>query len=223
MLIKIGGVLNSQQLSAAKNIIHGGKYKDGDNVGPVARAIKNNSELVLGEEQYNKLNSVVMGNLCKSEEFNNAAFPLKIAQPIYASYTPGKYYGNHVDEAVMGPLTGRYRSDVSMTVFLNGPADYDGGELIIQTLFGESQVKLAAGDVVIYPSSSVHRIAEVTRGERLVAVSWIQSLVRDPEKRLLLYKLGKSLQECVRSRPEAKETLDILDVYTNLKRMWSDL
>jgi len=223
MLLKIEGILNEQQLDTARNIIYGGNFKDGDNTGPVAKIIKNNKELVLSDEQTKKLNSVVMGNLCKNPTFNNAVFPLKIAQPIYARYMSGMYYGNHVDEALMGPPTGHYRSDISVTIFLTDPDGYDGGELIIETPFGVNQVKLPAGDCVIYPSSSVHRIAEITRGERLVAVSWIQSYVRDPEKRLQLYKLGQSLEILVRNKPGAKETLDILDVYTNLKRMWSDL
>jgi PKHD-type hydroxylase len=119
-----------------------------------------------------------------------------------------------------GPL---YRSDVSVTIFLNNPAEYDGGELIINTAFGEQAVKLAAGDAVLYPSSSIHRVAEVTRGERLVAVSWIQSMVRNPEQRALLHELNQARETLLREQPDSEETRRVNQSYINLVRMWSEV
>ena len=116
-----------------------------------------------------------------------------------------------------------YRTDVSVTIFLNNPDEYQGGELVIQTAFGEQQVKLPAGDAVLYPSSSVHRVAEVTEGERLVAVSWIQSLVRDPDKRALLHELNQARETLLHEKPDADETRQVNHSYINLVRMWSEI
>jgi PKHD-type hydroxylase len=131
-------------------------------------------------------------------------------------------YGTHVDDPVMGQGE-LYRSDLSVTVFLVNPDSYDGGELCIQTDFGEQQVKLTAGDAVLYPSSSIHRVAEVTRGERLVAVSWIQSLVRAPEQRALLHELNLAREALLQERPDAPETEQVNHSYINLVRMWSEV
>ena len=116
-----------------------------------------------------------------------------------------------------------YRSDVSVTIFLNNPNEYQGGELVIQTSFGEQQVKLAAGDAILYPSSSVHRVAEVTQGERLVAVSWIQSLVREPDRRALLHELNQAREILLREKPDSDETRQVNQSYVNLVRMWSEV
>jgi PKHD-type hydroxylase len=148
--------------------------------------------------------------------------PRRTATPYYARYMPGMSYGNHVDDPVMGQGE-LYRSDVSVTIFLNDPRDYTGGELCIQTPFGEQQVKLPAGEAVVYPSSSIHRVAEVTRGERLVAVSWIQSLVREPERRTLLHELNQARETLLRQQPDAPETAQVNQSYVNLVRMWSDV
>jgi PKHD-type hydroxylase len=148
--------------------------------------------------------------------------PLKTAAPYYARYTTGMSYGAHVDDPVMGQGE-LYRSDLSVTLFLADPDSYDGGELCIQTAFGEQQVKLPAGDAVLYPSSSIHRVAEVTRGERLVAVSWIQSLVRAPEQRNLLHELNQAREALLQNRPDAAETAQVNQSYINLVRMWSEI
>ena len=147
--------------------------------------------------------------------------PLRIAAPYYAHYTKGMSYGEHVDDPIMGQGSELYRSDVSVTLFLNSPDDYDGGELVIQTSYGEQQVKLPAGDAVLYPSSSTHRVAEVSRGERLVAVSWIQSLVQEPEKRALLHDMNQARETLLREKPDAEETRQVNQSYVNLVRMWS--
>jgi PKHD-type hydroxylase len=148
--------------------------------------------------------------------------PLKTATPYYARYTPGMSYGDHVDDPVMG-VGDLYRSDLSVTIFLNGMQDYEGGELCIRTAFGEQRVKLPAGDAVLYPSSSIHHVAEVTRGERVVAVSWIQSLVRGPEQRALLHELNQARETLLQERPDAAETARVNQSYINLVRMWAEL
>jgi len=222
MLTHIKGILDQQQLTAARTLIASGRYSDGStSAGLAARRVKHNEELTLDQAQMSKLNNLVMGSLVKNPVYRSAVMPLKIAAPYYAHYTEGMSYGEHVDDPIMGQGSELYRSDVSVTIFLNSPDDYDGGELVIQTAFGEQQVKLPAGDAVIYPSSSVHRVAEVSRGERLVAVSWIQSLVKEPEKRALLHDLNQARETLLREKPDADETRQVNQSYINLVRMWS--
>lgn len=223
MLTIIEAVLNSKQLDVAHRIIDSGKFVDGrSSAGKAAVRVKHNEELSLDEQQFRDLNNLVMGSLVRHPVYRSAAMPLKVAAPYYARYTPGMAYGLHVDDPVMGQGE-IYRSDVSATIFLNPPEAYDGGELMIQTPFGEQRVKLAAGDAVIYPSSSLHRVAEVTRGERLVAVTWIQSMVRDPDKRALLHELNQARETLLDERPDAAETDQVNHSYINLVRMWSEL
>lgn len=223
MLVTIDNVLNPAQLGAVTRLLEAGRFGDGRaSAGQAARRVKHNEELALDELRLAELNNLVMGCLVKHPDYRSAALPLRVASPYYARYTAGMAYGEHVDDPVMGEGT-RYRSDISVTIFLNDPASYDGGELVINTSFGEQTVKLPAGDAVLYPSSSVHRVAEVTRGERLVAVSWIQSMVRDPAQRALLHELNQAREVLLRDRPDSDETRRVNQTYVNLVRMWSDV
>jgi len=224
MLTHIKAVLNQEQLTTARQLMAAGEFSDGSSsAGMAARRVKHNEELVLGQKPMSDLNNLVMGNLVKHPTYRSAALPLKIAAPYYAHYTQGMSYGEHVDDPIMGSGPEIYRSDVSVTIFLNNPDDYDGGELVVQTSFGEQQVKLPAGDAILYPSSSVHRVAEVARGERLVAVSWIQSLVQEPGKRTLLHDLNQAREKLLREKPDADETRQVNQSYINLVRMWSEI
>jgi len=222
MLTHIKGLLDQRQLATARSLIAAGKYLDGStSAGLAARRVKHNEELALDQAQMSKLNNLVMGSLVKNPIYRSAIMPLKVATPYYAHYTEGMSYGEHVDDPIMGQGAELYRSDVSVTIFLNTPDDYDGGELVIQTSFGEQQVKLPAGDAVLYPSSSIHRVAEVSRGERLVAVSWIQSLIKEAEKRALLHDLNQAREKLLHEKPDADETRQVNHSYINLVRMWT--
>ena len=224
MLTHIKGILDQDQLAAAHKLIAAGKYSDGSSsAGMAARRVKHNEELVLDQAQMSDLNNLVMNSLVNHPVYRSAALPLRIAAPYYAHYTKGMSYGEHVDDPIMGQGSELYRSDISITIFLNSPADYDGGELVIQTSFGEQQVKLPAGDAVLYPSSSTHRVAEVSRGERLVAVSCVQSLVQEPEMRALLHDMNQARETLLRDKPNAEETRQVNQSYVNLVRMWSDI
>ncbi len=224
MLIQIKGVLDARQLQAAQQLISAGSFADGSrSAGMAARRVKHNEELSLAPAQLTELNNLVMGNLVKHPIYRSAAMPLKIAAPYYAHYTEGMSYGQHVDDPIMGQGSELYRSDVSVTIFLNSPEDYDGGELVIQTAFGEQQVKLPAGDAIIYPSSSIHRVAEVSRGERLVAVSWIQSLIKEAEKRALLHDMNLAREALLQEQSDSEVTRQVNQSYINLVRMWSEM
>ncbi len=223
MLIEIPGVLSAQKLALVRQLLQSGQFVDGKlSAGMAAKRVKHNEELKTDTVDLNQLNNVVMGSLVQHPVYQSAAMPIKVATPFYARYTSGMTYGDHVDDPVMGPPQGRYRSDVSTTVFLNEPDEYEGGELVIRTPFGDQQVKLPAGHAVVYPSSSLHHVAEVTRGERLVAVTWAQSMIRDAGKRELLYELNQARESLLKNRPQEDETKRVDVAYVNLIRMWAD-
>jgi PKHD-type hydroxylase len=223
MLTRLSNVLDPDRIEDARKLVAGGEFVNGVlSAGMAAQRVKHNQELAVDERVLRQLNNLVMGSLVMHPVYRSAALPLKVAAPYYARYSAGMSYGNHVDDPIMG-VDKLYRSDISVTIFLSGPDDYDGGELVIQTPFGEQVVKLPAGDAVIYPSSSVHRVAEVTRGERIVAVSWIQSLIRDPDKRALLHELNQAREKLLHDNPDAEETGRVNHAYINLVRMWSEI
>ena len=223
MLLQIPNVVAKDKLTVIRAILAKSEFIDGKlSAGMAAERVKNNEELATDAKEVQQLNNLVMASLVQHPLYQSAALPIKIASPFYARYRPGMTYGDHVDDPVMGPPQGRYRSDVSTTVFLNEPDDYEGGELVIRTSFGDQQIKLAAGHAVVYPSSSLHHVAEVTQGERLVAVTWAQSMVRDAAKRELLYELNQARESLLKKRSEEDETKRVDVAYVNLIRMWAD-
>ncbi|MCP5430298.1 MAG: Fe2+-dependent dioxygenase [Chromatiaceae bacterium] len=223
MLIEIPELLNSAQLAKIHESLAQARFVDGRlTAGMAASKVKNNEELAQEPELLQRLYRIVMASVGHSEVFRSAVLPAKVADFIFARYQPGMRYGDHVDDPIMGQGP-RFRSDVSMTIFLNPPDTYDGGELVIRTPFGDQQVKLPAGHAVVYPSASVHRVAEVSRGERLVALTWIQSFVRDAARRELLYELDQSRQQLLRSDPETDVTKNVDRSYVNLLRMWAEV
>ena len=224
MLITIPDVLNQEELAVVHDFISSARFVDGKlSAGSEASDVKHNLEMQAADRHIAQLNNLVMGKLVKHPVYLNAAMPAKIAAPFYAKYSQGMQYGQHIDDPIMGPAGQRYRTDLSITVFLNPPEDYDGGELVVQTAFGEQRVKLAAGDAVMYPSGSTHRVAEVTRGERIVAVTWVQSMVRDPAQRELLYRLSQAREILLEKSKGEQETELVSNAYINLVRMWSDI
>ncbi|MBI5040954.1 MAG: Fe2+-dependent dioxygenase [Gammaproteobacteria bacterium] len=224
MLLTIPGVIPQPQLERVRQLLQRGQFKDGKlSAGLEAQRVKHNQELVQEADLYTALNNIVMGCLVQHPLYQRAVLPRRVAAPYYARYNTGMQYGNHIDDPIMGIGVDQYRSDVSTTVFLCDPIDYEGGELVICSTFGEQQIKLAAGDAVVYPSSSLHHINTVTRGERLVAVTWAQSLIRDPGQRELLFQLSQAREKLLQERPDAEETAWVSNSYANLVRMWSDV
>ncbi|MEB8433713.1 Fe2+-dependent dioxygenase [Cocleimonas sp. KMM 6892] len=226
MLLIIKNVLKQNQLKVISTLLKQADFVDGKlSAGKEAVKVKNNVELAQQSPLHDQLNQMVMTSLLQHPEYQASVFPLKVATPFYARYAKGMEYGFHVDDPVMGAASGgmqnRYRSDISTTVFLND--DYDGGELIIKTAFGEQSIKLSAGDAVVYPSSSLHKVTEVTKGERLVAVTWAQSMIKDNSQRELLYELGQARETLLEKNPNSDETSKVSNVYANLVRRWSEL
>ena len=224
MLVTIPKVLNKEDISVIQDLMATANFHQGStSAGSEAKRVKNNHEMFISEIETQRLNNLVMGKLVQNPDYIAAAFAAKIAAPYYAKYSEGMSYGNHVDDPIMGPANQRYRSDISITIFLNEPDAYDGGELVISTAFGEQKVKLNAGDAVLYPSSSTHQVAEVTRGERLVAVTWLQSTIRDPAKREILYNLSKARETLIKTSAGSQELELLSNGYVNLLRMWSEV
>lgn len=224
MLLHLKNVLTPDQIQGTRDMLAKVRFVDGKaSAGMAASRVKNNQEADRQAQEIGNLDNLVMGSLVRHPVYRTGALALKVATPFYARYAPGMRYGDHVDDPVMGGEDSLYRTDIAITIFLNDPASYDGGELIVNATFGEQKIKLPAGDAVMYPASSRHRVAEVTRGERLVVVTWVQSLVRDPTRRELLYELNQVRERLLREAPEAEDTTRINMVYVNLVRMWSEL
>lgn len=221
MLLACPRVLEDDQVALARSWLAGASFRDGRlSAGAAARRVKNNEEIDASLEQLDRL---VMESLARHPAYRAGALPLHAASPVYARYLPGMAYGDHLDDPIMGADGLRYRSDVAVTLFMSAPEDYDGGELVIRTAFGEKSVKSPAGDAVLYPAGSLHRVNPVTRGERLVAITWVQSLVRDPARRELLFGLNSAREALLRNAPGAAETAQVDAAYLNLIRMWSEI
>lgn len=224
MLLSLPAVLKPDEIALARDSLGGARFVDGRlSAGAAARRVKRNEETEAGAARLERLNRLVMESLARHPGYRGGALPLHAATPMYARYAPGMSYGEHLDDPIMGGGGMLYRSDVAVTLFLSSPREYDGGELVIRTTFGEQAVKSPAGDAVLYPASSFHRVAPVTGGERVVALTWVQSLVRDPARRELLYGLGVARDILQQRAPEAEETAQVNAAYLNLIRMWSEL
>ena len=221
MLVTIPDLLTPTQLDAVCSVLRQGRFVDGKlSAGENASVEKNNQELDAAQESYQALNNVVMTQLVQHPRYLQTAMPARICAPIYARYTEGMAYGGHIDDPIMGPANGRYRSDISITVFLNAPEEYDGGELCIESSHGSIDFKLPAGHALLYPSTSFHSVKRVDAGERLVAVTWVQSHIRRADQREILVQLDQARQSLNFDDP-AWQNLEL--AYANLFRLWAEV
>lgn len=224
MLITIDQLLNQEQLNTITKTLKSASFVDGKlTAGYSAKSVKNNLELNTQDTINNDLNNIIMNALVRHPTYKHAAWPQKIAAPFYAKYEPGMEYGAHVDDPVMGHNGELYRSDISITIFLSDPSKYTGGELTILSQFGEQQIKLAAGSAVLYPSSSKHFVAPVTKGERFVAVTWVQSAIRDPAQREILFELNNARNAVLQDKSNESTKQQLNSSFNNLVRMWADI
>lgn len=187
-------------------------------------AVKSNQQLEEASDAAAECQAAVLGALERHPSFISAVLPNEVYPPMFNRYGPGMGFGAHVDGSVrLHPRSGRkLRTDVSATLFLSDPADYDGGELVVHDAYGEHRVKLAAGDLVVYPATSLHEVTPVTRGTRLASFFWIQSLVRDDAQRALLFELDTAIQRLNRSGADDAARRSLVGVYHNLIRQWSE-
>jgi PKHD-type hydroxylase len=222
MLLCIPEILTATEARQVRDRVLSLRFVDGSvTAGAYARTVKRNEQLESGPE-VQKLQEFVMQALMRSVEFERFARPRNMKPILFSRYQPGMEYGTHVDNAVMSgrPLV---RSDVSLTLFLSDPDSYDGGELAIGTMTGEEQIKLPAGSIVAYPSSTLHRVVPVSRGTRVAAVTWVQSTIRDPACREILYDLETTRQAIFQNQGKTREFDLVSKSFANLMRMWAEL
>lgn len=222
MLMCIPDILEWAEVKKIRAAVTDSSFSDGRRTaGYRAKRVKNNLQMDRSAPAAKDVVNLIQGGLRRSKTFQRAFLPKSIRPPLISRYQVGMNYGLHVDDAFMGS-TARARSDISLTVFLSDPGDYDGGDLVMASPFGDQEIKLPAGSAVIYPSSTLHQVAPVTRGERLAAVTWAQSQVRDAARREMLYDVFQIREKLAKSDPDGAETDLAFKTYSNLLRMWAD-
>jgi PKHD-type hydroxylase len=224
MLLAIPDLLSVEEVRDARARLAAADWQDGRaTAGHRAQGVKRNLQLPLDHPLGKALGDLILDRLARTPLFVAATLPLRVLPPRFNRYEGGGQYGNHVDNAIF-PLPGspeRVRSDVSATLFLSDPDDYDGGELVIEDTFGAQQVKLPAGHMVVYPGSSLHRVTPVTRGTRYAAFFWTQSLVAADAQRRILFELDGAIQRLAGDHPDHASLDALTGVYHNLLRQWS--
>ncbi|KJC51154.1 Fe(II)-dependent oxygenase [Bradyrhizobium sp. LTSP885] len=229
MLICVPNVLSKSDVADFRRIMDASAWEDGRSTAGAASAlVKRNEQLPPDSEVARQLGNRIMSALSASPRFISAAIPLKIFPPLFNRYaaSDGHHFGLHVDNAVRGDkLTGlRIRTDLSVTLFLSEPDEYDGGELVIEDLYGSHEIKLSAGDLVLYPASSLHLVTPVTRGTRVASFFWLQSMIRDAHARSLIFDLDTAIQALVeRLGRDDPETVKLAGIYHNLIRHWAEV
>jgi PKHD-type hydroxylase len=226
VITHIPGLLTPEQLASMRAQMAMAVWEDGRaTAGHQSAQVKTNEQLQQGDPLARELGTQVLRALEQSPLFISAALPLHVFPPLFNRYSPGMKFGSHVDNAVRQiPGTAhRLRTDLSATVFLSEPEAYDGGELVIEDTYGEHSVKLAAGSMVVYPSSSLHRVLPVTRGIRTASFFWIQSMVRDDSARTLLFELDASIRDLTRTGAQSESIVRLTACYHNLLRRWAEL
>jgi PKHD-type hydroxylase len=226
MLLTVTGVLNAQQLQRCREWMADADWINGcSTAGSQSAQVKNNRQLPETAVVTQKLQPLVLEALLHNALFYTAALPKKIFPPLFNCYSGDtNSFGSHVDNAMRTHVaTGyRVRSDLSATLFLSDPDEYEGGELVIEDTFGEQRIKLSAGDLILYPSSSVHRVEPVTRGTRLASFMWLESMVRDNTQRKLLFDLDMAIMDVRQQQGDTAASVQLTSCYHNLLRLWAD-
>ena len=225
MLLRIPEILGAAQLAECRLLLQAADWVDGrETAGHHSERVKRNRQIPERHPLAQTLGEMILAALDRNALFLSAALPLRIVPPLFNRYEGGEAYGNHVDGAIrpVGGTKLRVRTDLSATVFLSAPEDYDGGELVIDDTYGAHRVKLPAGNMILYPGSSLHRVEPVTRGARFAAFFWIESMVRDDGQRRLLFDLDSAAQQLAGAVPDNPAVAQLYSVYHNLLRRWAD-
>lgn len=226
MLLSIPDILQTKDLVRARQLLADAPWSDGrDSAGSQARQVKNNEQLPHDCVAAQAITAMVTGGLERSALFLTAALPKKLFTPRINRYSGAtNQYGNHVDSAIrtLAHNGQRVRTDISCTVFLSDPEDYEGGELTVVDTFGEKNIKLPAGHAILYPGTSVHQVQPVTKGQRLACFFWVESLVRSDEQRRLLFDMDMALMQLRQEQGDNAATVALTGIYHNLLRMWAD-
>jgi len=226
MMLHIPGVLSAEQVAQMRTQLRETDWIDGRaSVGPQGAQVKRNRQLAEGSPLALELGQTISAALMAHPLFFSSVLPLRILAPYFNSYAGGEHYGLHVDGAIRAQRPGlpAIRADVSATVFLSEPDEYEGGELVVVDAYGTHEVKLPAGDAIIYPAGSVHEVLPVASGERIASFLWTQSMVRDDAKRALLFELDTNIQKLRAAHGESEATVGLTGHYHNLLRMWAEV
>jgi len=225
MLLHIPKVLTARQVAHCRTLLDDAKWVDGrETSGHLAARVKHNRQVDEATPEAREMGSIVVSALERTPLFMAAALPLRVFPPLFNRYEPGMAFGAHVDNAIReltsSPL--RVRTDLSATLFLSAPEEYDGGELVVDDTYGAHSVKLPAGDMILYPATSLHRVVPVTRGVRLASIFWVQSMVRDDGERSLLFDLDMAISQVSEATPDSSGVVALTSCYHNLLRRWAD-
>ena len=226
MLLTIPDLLSAEEVSSARELLGKAEWVDGKvTAGPQSARAKKNQQLSEGSAVADELGDMILTALQRNALFVSAALPLRVFPPLFNRYQGGHAFGNHIDNAVrqIAGTGHRIRTDLSATLFLVDPADYEGGELVIEDTYGVHKVKLPAGDMVLYPASSLHSVTPVTAGMRVASFFWIQSMIRDDGRRTLLFDLDVAIQQLSRDVPAHPSVVQLTGVYHNLLRQWAEM
>ena len=223
MLLEIPGVLSAEQVLRFRARLGAARWVDGNvTSGHQSARAKYNEQIPEESAEARELGEEILHALAASQLFMAAALPKQVFPPLFNRYGPGMTFGNHIDAAFRShaPTGVRIRTDISATLFLTDPAEYDGGELLVEDTYGVKRVKLEAGSLVLYPATSLHRVEPVTRGARTSSFFWVQSLVREDAQRALLFDLDMAIVRLTRDRSDDPSLVSLAGVYNNLLRMW---
>jgi PKHD-type hydroxylase len=226
MLTTIPNVLTPEEVAHARTRLAAADWVDGKvTAGYQAQSVKRNAQIPESHPVAREMGDVILAALARSPLFMSAALPLRVFPPMFNSYAGGQTFGAHVDTAIRQfASTGqRIRTDLSATLFLTEPEDYDGGELDIQDTYGTHSIKLPAGSLVLYPASSLHAVRPVTRGARISSFFWLQSMIRDDAQRAILFDLDTAIQKLAVDLPSHSSSLPLTGVYHNLLRQWAEM
>ncbi len=225
MLLHIANVLTPAELATCRERLAQAAWVDGRMTsGAQAARVKENLQIAENSVDARDLGQIVLKALERNGQFMSAALPALVYPPMFNKYEAGHNFGSHVDNAIrIVPGTQRrIRTDVSATLFISAPEDYDGGELVVQDTYGTHSVKLPAGDLILYPATSLHRVMPVTRGSRVASFFWVQSMVKDDAERSMLFELDRSIIELSQTSPESAAVTRLTAVYHNLVRKWGE-
>ena len=226
MLLQIPDVISAEQVAQARQMLDASQWVDGRvTAGHQSALAKHNLQLPEEHPVARQLGEMIVRALQRNSLFIAAALPLRVFPPLFNKYEAGQSFGNHVDNAIrqVAGTAVRIRTDLSATLFLAEPDEYDGGELLVEDTYGVHSVKLPAGHLVLYPSSSLHNVRAVTRGARIASFFWIQSMLRDDAERTLLFDLDTAIQRLTVDIPDHPAALQLTGVYHNLLRRWADV
>lgn len=226
MLLAIPNVLSPEQLAEGCKILESAEWIDGRaTAGHQGARVKDNQQLPVDSPVARQVGAMILKALSTNPLFMSAALPLHILPPMFNRYSGGQTFGTHVDGSIRTvPGTNhRLRTDLSCTLFFNNPEDYDGGELIIEDTYGSKSVKLPAGQMILYPSTSLHQVTPVTRGTRLCSFFWLQSMIRDGGQRSMLFDIDVAIQRLGAEQPTHPSVVQLTGVYHNLLRQWAEM